>query len=191
MLHRSLFAYSKNLWPDRYVTCTKVRKYYCLFHQMVPSSFRMFLECSIKTLVDCSLLHVRIHFVKSLFQKKKIVIYKENHQWSLIKWKRVNLWNTNRLNSLTTKYSNNHYPLKVKWLASFYKICFDHNLPILPPVLALFSGFAWSYGHSSEISIYCIEPYRYGLYTRCWYCTIPSASHCSYFHEWKNTIWLQ
>ena len=50
----------------------------------------------------------------------------------------------------------------MKWLASFYKICFDHNLPILPPVLALFSGFAWSYGHSSEISIYCIEPYRYG-----------------------------
>ena len=36
------------------------------------------------------------------------------------------------------------------------------TLSLLLPVLALFSGSARSYRHSSEISIHCLEPDRYG-----------------------------
>ena len=32
-------------------------------------------------------------------------------------------------------------------------------------MLALFSGSARSYRHSSEVSIYCVEPHRYGPIT--------------------------
>ena len=44
---------------------------------------------------------------------------------------------------------------------NFNNVCFYISNP-LSPVLALFSGSARSYRHSSEISIHCLEPDRYG-----------------------------
>ena len=43
-----------------------------------------------------------------------------------------------------------------------YELTMFSTLSLLLLVLALFSGSARSYRHSSEISIHCLEPDRYG-----------------------------
>ena len=69
---------------------------------------------------------------------------------------RAVLWLTNVV------WSCYYYWIAATTISLCYEFTMFSTLSLLLPVLALFSGSARSYRHSSEISIHCLEPDRYG-----------------------------